>query len=88
MEGEFAPLAPAKRLERAKQRWEKADAVLNVVYSRVKAEVGKGGEAKLRDMQRNLIARRDLHAENDAFLSASETALTKLAALAKGEEAA
>lgn len=61
IEGKFTALGPAQRLARAKQRWEKADVVLNQVYTRVKAEVGKAGEAKLREIQRGQLDRRDRH---------------------------
>lgn len=67
VDGGFEPLAPAKRLERAKQHWEKADAVLNQVYAHVKAEVGKAGETKLRELQRGQIDQRDGHAVYDAI---------------------
>lgn len=67
VDGEYAPLTSAQRLARAKQRWEKADAVLNQVYAGVKGEVGKAGETKLRDFQRGQIQRRDDQAEYDAI---------------------
>ena len=41
--------------------------MLNQVYSRVLAEVGKAGEAKLRKLQRGQLEYRDVHAKYDAI---------------------
>ena len=64
--GTFQPITPAARLERTKSRWQKADAVLNEVYASVRAEVGKAGESKLRDLQRGRISIRDNRATFEA----------------------
>jgi hypothetical protein len=57
--GTFKLLTPAESEARMKQRFEKADAALNELLTRTLAEVGKLGEAKLKDAQAERIKLRD-----------------------------